>query len=675
MNAQMYAKALQNIKDRFLCANVPRYIDNPLHPGSRVFAVLSRIEVIREANRNVYKYIYDFHRLVLNVLDLNQVFRNNLERFFAIELAKTFSIENKSKDYLKMLFTYFVHDGNVAPHSIQAITIDSIPREIHAESISIQYKRESRLYSQPTAVFGEKIENWDTQLEDDITLGGQRYPKAKRNDLISGDLLRQQQLDPLLRHLIKLWIIHQVVQPENQLLLEENDFFNVTNLEQTILDLQTSITKEIEALLAKPIQQRQNETAVEARANRYHLSPVLYDLTQRIPLLKFIVGHSINDIHSFKEANTTPSSRMKYFLRSHLNLSLSQYLFKKSKNAFIKSKATLKDFIAGETRARSLFMAFFKLLKSVYIMLWLPFLGSFFTLMGLTSLPFSLIRKASNISLGGSLDKIITAIESVKDLFLLTLMVPVLYSIFLTGSAMLLGTGGVNIAAILTLATLCTVMSPLFLLALPNSFLEYPRWVQLRGVWHYQEQSEYDLLKSLLTVVSSIRIVNIHVAIATTAFVLFSTVAFGGRLLKKALDFFVPQKLLRSDLQFQLRNLNHSPQFRKTLAELNTRMETNACTTVDYDLLVNLQQCKLTSHQKSRLKDYLSKQVESDETEDRRTYTLALSMIDHPAFLPSWKLVNRLNEALPAESDIDPSLREAIQKANEVYSTRLNSYV
>lgn len=675
MNAQMYAEALQNIKERFVCPDIPRHIDNPHHPGSRAFAVFSRIEVTREINREVRNIIYDIHHLVSNGLDLNQVFRNHLERFFAIELAKIFSIENKSKDYLKMLFTYFVHDGNAAPHSIHDVTIDSIPREICAESISIQYKRESTFYSQPTALFGEKIENWDTQLDDDITLGGQRYPKARRNDLIGGDLLRQQQLDPLLRHLIKLWIIHQVIQPENQELLEENDFFNGGNLEQTILNLQNGITKEIEALLAKPIRQRQNEAAVEARANRYHLSPSLYDLTQRIPLLKFVVGHSIGDIHSFKEANTTRSSRMKYFLRSHLNLSLSQYLFKKSMNAFVKSKATLKDFIAGETRTQSLFMAFFKLLKSVYIILWLPFLGSFFTLMGLTSLPFSFIRKASNISLGGSLDKIITAIESVKDIFLLYLMVPVLYSIFLTGSAMLLGTAGVNIAAVLTLATLCTVMSPLFLLALPNSFLEYPRWVQLQGVWHYQEQSEYDLLKGLLTELSSIRIVNIHVAIATTAFVLFSTVAFGGRLLKKALDFLVPQKLLRSDLQFQLRNLNHSPQFRKTLAELNSRMETNACTTEDYDLLVNLQQCKLTTHQKLRLKDYLSKQVESDETADRRTYTVALSMIDHPAFLPSWKLVHRLNEALPTERDIDPNLREAIQKANAVYSTRLNSYV
>lgn len=671
MNAQMYAEALQNIKHRFIFRDIPRHIENPHHPHSRAFAVFSRIEI----NGNVRNHIYVIHHLVSNALDINQFFRNNLERFFTIELAKTFSIENKSKDYLKMLFTYFVHDGNSAPHSIQDITIDSIPRKIHAESISIQYKHESALYSQPTVVFGEKIENWDTQLDDDITLRGQRYPKARKKDLILGDLLRQQQLDPLLRHLIKLWIIHQVIQPENQGLLEENDFFNGDNLEQAILDLQNAITKEIEALFAKPIEQRQNEAAAEARANRYHLSPPIYDLTQRIPLLKFVVGHSVSDIHSFKEANTTRSSRIKYFLRSHLNLSLSQYLFKKSMNAFVKSKATLKDFIAGETSILSLFMAFFKLLKSIYIMLWLPFLGSFFTVMGLTSLPFSLIRKAFNISLGGTLDKIINAIESVKDVFLLTLMVPVLYSIFFTGSTVLLGVGGLNIATILTSATLFTMLSPLFLIALPSSYLEYPRWVQVEGVWHYQEESEYDILKGLLTALSSIRIVSIHVAIATTTFVSFSTVAFGGYLLKKAMDYIIPPKLLRGDLQFQLRNLNHSPQFRKMLAELNGRMETNVCTNADYDLLVNLQQCKLTSHQKSHLKAYLSQKIQSDEIEDKRTYTIALSMIDHPAYLPSWKLINRLNEALPAESDIDPNLREAIQKTNAVYSTRLNSYV
>jgi hypothetical protein len=667
----MYAETLQNIKQRFVCPDIPRYIQDPYHPHSRSFAVFSRTEI----NGNVHTHIYDIHRIVLNALDLNQVFRNCLERFFAIELAKTFSIENKSKDYLKMLFTYFVHDGNAAPHAIQAITIDSLPREIHAESISIQYKRESGLYSQPTAVFGEKIENWDTELDDDITLRGQLYPKARRNDLIGGDLLRQQQLDPLLRHLIKLWIIHQVIQPENQRLLEENDFFNIDNLEQVILDLQNAITQQIDRLLEKPIEQRQNEAALEVRANRYHLSPPLYNLTQRIPLLKFVVGHSIDDIHSFKGSNATRSSRMKYFLRSHLNISLSQYLLKKSMNAFIKSKATLKDFIAGETRVPRLFMAFFKLLKSMYIMLWLPFLGSLFTLMGLTSLPFSVIRKACNISLGGTFDKIITAIESVKDLFLLYLMVPVLYSVLLTGSTMLLGALGVNIATSLTLATLCTVMSPLFLLALPRSFLEYPRWINIDGIWHYQEESEYDLLKRLLTTISSVRIVNIHVAIATTAFALFTAVALGGRLLKKAIDFFIPQKLLRGDLQFQLRNLNHSQQFRQRLSALNVRLETNVCTNEDDEILVNLQQCKLTPHQKSRLKEYLSKQLQSDEAGDRRTYTIALSMIDHPAFLPSWKLVNQLNQALSVESDIDPILRQAIEKANAVYSTRLNSYV
>jgi len=669
----VYPQALKRISEGFICKEWDAYIEpGSDHPfdNTSPFAVYDK--TIYGVNEETI--IYSIRYLAPVQIDIQPDFRNFIERDFVLKIANIYSVNPgvDSIKYLTMLFQNFVHDGDFIPTSVNHIIINDNPKQISSETIAQEYKKESVLYTHPTSIFQKQYENWNVN-RGTVTLSGVRYRQASQSELNLDSVLKQQHLTPLLRYLIKLWIIHQLISVFDKNALEENEFFGIENLAEKLEELQKNIHSKINALLDLSIEERLQK-AQETSENRFLLSPLLFNLSQRISFLRLIVGHSTYDIHHCSNTNLNLFSRAMFYLKSYSNFSLNKFLLMMIAKDFTKSKSAVKNFIYGNENVSSLFKPFLRLLKSLYLILWFPFFAAYFATIGLTSIPFSLVRKGLKISFGGWIDKMITTVETVKDITLALLGSPLAFSLFTEIGAACLGTVGLSLGASFAFYFGILVVSPILLISLPDSYDTYPRWVRIHGVRIYEIDSDYNRLIDFVKMLSLFRIVSIHALVAGLAFIAFTGVSVCGFFAVKVKQLFRHKQFKPTELRSQLQNLNHSPAFKQLIKSLAQKLETTSCDNDDNKMMSMLFQCKLGDKEKLLLKSYLLEGLKDDSIPEKNTYRLALQHIDRDHYLPSWKLIDRLKNEF-TEYQVEPQLKASVDQIHQVYSEHLRMHV
>lgn len=353
----VFDDARERIRHGFTCEehNIHRVCEDPNNARA-----LRAVEFQDEGAEHCFRYFMP------STINIQQDFSDFLTRDVVLHISKIFHCDRDKPDhYLQILFQYFVHDGKNLPHSINDIVInDDESSEVKSETVLLTYKNESNVYSQPTMLFRKYYKNWD--IHGPIPIDGSIYPEARRNDILLGDILQQQHLTPLSRHLIKLWIIHLCVSHIDQKILEKNAFFNNPGLENILETLQKNINSRISNILEKSIEERKILAARKVKENPYALPPRIHTLVQRIPLFKFIAGGANYDIHNLAEG-------MGAYIKSHSNIPLSKYLLNKIRKNFAQSMIMLRRFMRGQENITFLLRAASQFVKSLYLGMWFPF--------------------------------------------------------------------------------------------------------------------------------------------------------------------------------------------------------------------------------------------------------------------------------------------------------------
>ncbi len=662
-----YRDICDRISQDFFCEELSAFTqiseDFPWDPEADLDVVYAAVLVgLRGRNRPVY----DIARFRSDPVDIQKDFQELLERAFLPKMAATFSANNI--DFMMVLFQHFVHDGEFTPTAISEVTLSDVPPEIKSEAIALHYQEACEIYAFPTSLFVKEYENWNVNAGY-ATIRGDIYPMASESNMAVDSILKKENLTPILRHVIKLWIIHRLVSEFKIEDLKNSKFFNTPDMESELMALQQNITDKIKNLLRLSQEERRAVAKSKKSENIYSLSPWIFKLAQRFPLFKIFVGHSHYDIHQCRDQKLSFRSQVLFYLQSHLNLVFWKYLFSKSKKNWLKSKTAAHKFIAGEARWTSLPKAYWQLLKSCFLILWLPFIGTYLTVSGLTSLPFSGLRQTLGLSFDGWANKSITVIEALKDLGLLAIALPLTYLGLTAISAVCLGTFGLELAAISTYYLFMTLSFPILLVLLEESFHTFPGWVVVNGYKVYKEQSDYASYTQMLRGISTNKLISLHGFILVFTLAAFTGIVGISYLVNQALQFFNPKRLNNEELYNQVQNLSHSLKFRKFLASLAQKAESLSSDKTDQETLSTLYLCKLPEKQKKTLKEYLKQKLADESTPDKRTLSLARQYIDAPSYLPSWKLIDRLKRELPDESS--PELKEAVKRIHDVYSNKL----
>lgn len=651
---QVFNDAVEFIQDNFVCEPLIIHVESPA-----------------EEALSTWRFLKSY------TLNLNKDFSELLTQAAVVSIADTFDIDNhlEPEKYLAMLFQHFVHDGKHLPHSIDKVVIERSGKEIKSENITKQYKKQSQLYCQPTSTFQKKYDNWDIS---GTVQSNRIHIKATKEDILLGEVLKQQYLAPLLRHLIKLRIIHLCVSYRDHEKLKENNFFNVSNLEDILEGLQNNIGLQIGDILKLSASERKKLAKNENNENAFSLSPLLNKLGQHIPFVKLINGHTSYDIHQLNDEKASFFTKAKFYVKSHTNIILSQYILNRSYKSASKSATSLQQFITGQEKAQTLMGGFFNLMKSIYLLMWLPFFAAYFVVTGLTSLPFSLLRKALGVSFGGKIDKAITVLEAIKDSVIIYFGAPYAYALFTTVGAFLLGPAGLSIGATAAFYTSAVAFSPFLLLMLPEHYYFKPGWHSHKGVKTYRTESDNTRILNGLKFISSNFLVAIHAFVAISALVIFSGIAVTGYGLYKVKEYFTSKKCTKDDLMLHGQNLNHSQKFRQFLGSLRSKLAEASCNADEAQLLTALKQAQLTPEKKAALQDYIKTKIDNPATTNKSTYTLARNQINkNGAYLPSWKLVASLHQEIeqtPEKNEILAELQPEITRLNEIYNGPLAAY-
>ncbi|MBS0288638.1 MAG: hypothetical protein JSS07_01205 [Proteobacteria bacterium] len=669
-----YSKSLEFVSSYFKCETLPVLIADD-NDATAVREYVEYTHTTQIGNTKTHHYLTWLLRPT--TLDVQNDFHNFLTRYFVTEMADAFRTpEDKPLEYLINLFKHFVCDNDIEPKTLSEIKIADLPRQLRSQQVTTAHSKESNVYTNPTKLFNKEYENWHINKgffeQKRVTLNGVSYPMVRKDNLNLGIILKKQNLEPVLRALIKLWIIHQVVTQYEIEDLKNNDFFNEESLDKTLENLQTQIQGNLVHLLQLLPSER---IALAQKAhvnNRFTLSPFMYQLSQRIAFVKLFTGLATYDIHQNTDPHLKLYQKWYFYFQSYINLSLSIHLLSICKRNFIKAKSTLKKFSSAKKNLWALCKGYFRLILSLYTLLWLPFIAAYFAMIGITSLPFSILRKVFRISFGGLVDKILTGFEAVKDLALGSIMFT-----FSFNALSLIATTyfplSVTIGSSVAFYTIVLLFSPILIWGIIGHFVDtYPRWERINGVWVHKTESDLSAALRSIGTLTSHALVGLHSFIAFTGLIGYSTVAFVSFLIYK-LNHNVTQKLLASaTLVDQKMNLNHSAKFKKHLNELQSKLATNTCSDTDKELLVTLTKCQLNDQSKKDLQAFMTAKVEDTTVVERSIYRIALTQIHKETYLPSWKLVQKLhNEVKPENAE----LKTSVEALHQIYSTRLASIV
>ena len=670
----IYSDAVKHIGENFHFPTIPTYVVCPAEDHPARFVAAKHMRTIGFATKH---YVRKW--MMPSTLNPQDDFVDLLNKDAVISISDRFRIDNpEPAEYLAVLFQHFVNDGYITPNSIAEVKIGEHPTAVFSEHIIKQYKQECVLYNQPTASFLREYPNWKKTGDIRFSDNHQTYtvPEITENNLFLNDILKKEYVTPLLQNLIKLRIIHLCLSQIDNPSLQQHAFFQHASLKNALSTLQQDIQEKIHAITALSFEERQAKALVENSANHYGLSPIVQKLAQHISFAKLINGHAFYDIHQLSNSQLPLSKKLKFYLKSYTNSSIIEYIATRSYKNVNKSLKTVRLFITGQEKIKTIPFAFFNLLKSIYLAVWLPFLATYFVTSGLTSVPFSLLRKTVGISFGGKWDKALTGFEALKDMALLYIGLPLAYSLLTTVGISLLGASALSFGSAAGFYSGLAIVSPFLLFGLPDHFRFTPGWYITNGVTHYIGESYNTILINAIKAASVNSFVAIHLTLASITLIIFSTVSIAGYTLNKAKEFFAPNKQCqRNDLMVHNRNINHSQSFRKTLGELIKKLDDNSCKAEDIELLQSLFKSQLDSAKKPLIIDYLNQKISEKNTPNKNVFTIANSQLkQNGAFLPSWKLINRLNTELAQEKGTNPELRNEVGRVYKLYTGPLAAY-
>ncbi len=663
--------------------NVNVQCPDPENPRSFPAAVYSHTTT-EFGNKEIRHF--NIFRFMSTTIDLHADFQQFLTRDFVTKISEVFDIDSEeestvSANYLALLFQHFVHDGNTIPSSIADVVINiNGKKEVRSEAIIKQYKKESQLYFNPLGPFLKKYENWEIKSNKVNSPRFGYISEIHKNNVSLEVALRDQYMVPLLRHFIKLRIIHLCVSQIASEALEQNNFFRNAGLEKILENLQTSILEEMHTILQLSNAERKKLAALANSTNTYSLKPILQKLAQHISFVKLFTGHVDYDIHNKNDKNASFLSKAKFYFNSYINGSVSKYIANRISKYARKSFISLRKFITGQENKKTLIGGFFNLIKSLYLSMWLPFLAAYFTVSGLTSMPFSLLRKAFSISFGGKWDKRLTILEAIKDSVLIYFGAPYAYTIFNAIGTFALGSVGLSLGSTAALYTSAILLSPFLIAYSPTMLIDYftftPGWYVTNGIRYYREVNYFTETAEGLKSFASNTFLAIHGLIAASALVVYAAVAVTGFALNKLVTFCTPKKCTKNEVFTHSQNLNHPLKFRKLLGELYGKLDEGTCDQNDTKILADLYETQLAPNKKKLLADYLTAKMGEENTPEKGTYKMALTQIEREGkFLPSWKLINRLHNELPKEQIVSPELTAEVERLHSEYSTRLSAYL
>ncbi len=447
------------------------------------------------------------------------------------------------------------------------------------------------------------------------------------------------------------------------------------NIEVELTKIQQDIVAKIQHLLTMSNAARRELAETQISANKSSFSSLEFRLAQRIPLLRMFVGHAPYDVHQNKD-HISIFSKMVFYLTSYLNLHAWGYLFNWAKSSWAKSVSEARSFIVGEAQYKILPKAYWQLLKGCLLLLWLPFIGAYASASTLSSLPFLFLRKIFGVTFGKKVDKGISFVESIKDVCLLAIAIPLSYlGLTAIGSACL-GAVGLELGSFVISGILMACWSPVLLLLSGTLFDTYPGWVRRvsreRAVYIYREQSEFSANMEVIRNLSTNAFARIHAFLLGVTFITFSLAVVIGFGVNKFYQLFA-SRFNSNAIRQQTQNLNHTQKFREFLADMVKKMENASLAKSDKADLIALNHCVLSHPHKKLLKDYLNEKLADESTPEKSTLRIALQYIDKESYLPSCKLVTRVKSELNNEQN--SVLKEALERVESVYANQLKNYI
>lgn len=667
---------LENIRVHIICPDVR---------NNRALPAAEAIERVNIGN-NTTRINYNVFPLMESHVKLGQDFDSFLNRDFVASISDAFDLEKKGDDatqqiaYVASLFKHFVHDGEYQPDLIDEVEIKNIPNhEIQSEDVIKNYKDEVNLYVDPTRFFLKEYDNWKLLGKKVFLNGFERHLVVKKK-ISLGEALRAQFAAPLLRHLIKLRIIHLCLLLSEKHSLKSNSFFKNENLETVLEKLQNTTQEAIQELLTMPHSKRKELAKKERDENPEDLRPIIRRLTQHIPALRLLTGHVFYDIHQNYNKNSTFIFKAVLYIGSHANANVIIYMLSRIYKSFKKSFLSLRKFIKGEESANSLFGGFFNLIKSLYAAIWAPFIASYLVVTGLTSLPFSLLRKVFSVSLGGKADERVSILEAIKDSILVIIAAPYAYTLFTSVSEYLLGSVGLSVGGTAFLGASLIILAP-FLTPLVQDYYQFtPGLYQINGQMMYVKESTITSLVDGLKALGANALIALHSFVLVCALASYIGIAAIGRLLNtlKSLCENKEKECTKNEVFAHNQNLNHAPEFKKRLGEVFVKLDEGTCDKNDHLFLAGLQQAQFNPNKKTLLENYLRGQAKKGaiQPEEQSIYNMALIQMkkEKVPFLPSWKLINRLHDDLHKASGANKDLVAEIERIHQVYTSRMPGF-
>ncbi len=661
MNEQItsvFNQALTKTNEAFICEKIPTFREYRGALSAQRYAEFDHSETYGNQKKNYY----NIRELLATTLDVQQDFSKFLTRDFALALGEIFRTEGKDDklNYIISLLKNIVSDNEIAPLSIKDIRIDVLPKQIYSEEFVRGHKKESELYMHPTGPFTLPYDNcWNTRFSflrtKSVYLNGTTYRLCEKQLFNLDEILKDQNVTPVLQMLMKLWILHQLAISFDKNELSKHSFFMVDNIEEVIVSIQENILDNISKQIRLSFQERNNIAKVARENNRFALSPVKYFLAQRLSFVKLIAGFSKEDIHSVKDQQLSWKARSLFYLSTYLNYPLIKYIVDIIKKDFAKTKSNISQFVAAKSLFPKVLIHSLKLTRSTLLALWLPFLSAYFMLVGITSLPISLAKKTLNISQGNIVDKILTFLEAMKDialgLYLGAMALELLAFIeTLTVGSFILSVG----ASVGFYATWLCVLPLTLLIVSENWKYTYPGWFQDEyGKVTYIEKSPYTRITEGISYITSNRLLSFHAFFAGVIVVGYSTIALGALVVNKAYNRLFAQKnnnKVDVDTLRQIgKNLNHSPKFIQLSVQLAQKLEAGTCDANDNTILAALSKCHFSEESRALLKAHLQRCVQDPNILAKNVYRLGLLHVDSPTYIPSWKLIQQVEKDLEAK--------------------------
>lgn len=628
---------------------------------------------------------YRPYLLRYTTIDCTQDFKSLLQRYFTVELAKTFQIDEQINDnhslesYFEEMLENFVYDRTDTPSSIDNV-FNSVKQPIpfgywKAIKTAPLHPNQSDLFIRPCAVFGQKYEHWEITSKAAFTSRGVGLVVA-RQDKCLRDILLENGMEPILRFIIQLCIIQQY-----KIFLKEKLSSNLEPRMSHEIENKIKSLDKVNKLLLWKMQQfvllspeaRKKIVSPSSQFIKENIDVGQFALAQHLPLLRMFYGHAPTEYYpQFSDKSTYNRLKAKAyfhlngpiiskgisFVRKHLKKGIKHY------QEIIKGRHALTNYAKSYT-------SFIIFTFSVVLM---PFIIMLLMAMGLTSYPFRKLSRLFQLSGTGKFNLFLTTLESLKDAYLGIKAFILTYAILNLASLNLIPTMIQVLAAQTGLASflfwglsrsIAIQSNPVALMTLwlfwaaffgyhtlgavvPNYFGDFNNWVMYLS--QYPWLSSLQPFSTLNLIISNIFIISVPIGIILTK---INNTLYG-------------KKIDLTALGRQVQNLNHAQSFRQKLGNLLEKEGVGSLNESDHLFMVKLQECVFNEKQANILENHINNLLETDNVEDRTQLVIAKRQLKTPGYFPSEVITKRLSSV--REKPELKELREPLEAAMNLYS-------